>query len=135
MLPPLRSDGTLPPGTHDATLDELLAAYPAPNPQRQMLNDSLRVVIEQLWTLDAALVVLVDGSYVTAKAEPNDIDLLIISATYNELSLQQHLDQVCPVEAVSVHLYAEPQLPSALLTFFTTSRLGRPKGIVQMRRP
>lgn len=135
MIPPLRSDGTLPPGTHDATLDELFAAYPARNQQRQMLNDSLRVVVEQLWMLDPTLVILVDGSYVTAKAEPNDIDLLIITATYNELSLQQYLDQACRVEAVSVHLYAEPQLPTALLTFFTTTRLGRPKGIIQLRRP
>jgi len=135
MLPALRSDGTLPPGTHDATLDELLTAYPARNPQRQMLNDSLRVVVEQLWRLDPTLVILVDGSYVTAKAEPNDIDLLLITPTYTELAIQQYLDQVCPVEAVSIHLYAEPQLPSALLTFFTTSRLGRPKGIVQLRRP
>jgi hypothetical protein len=135
MLSPLRSDGTLPHGTHNATLDELLAAYPARNPQRQMLNDSLRVVVDQLWQLDPTLVILVDGSYVTAKAEPNDIDLLLITATYTELAIQQYVDQACPVEAVSVHLYAEPQLPSALLTFFTTTRLGRPKGIVQLRRP
>jgi hypothetical protein len=87
MIPPLQSDGTLPPGTHDATLDQMLAAYPARNPQRHMLNDSLTVVVDQLWRLDPHLVILVDGSYVTGKAEPNDCDLLIITATYNELSL------------------------------------------------
>jgi hypothetical protein len=81
MIPPLQSDGTPLPGTHDATRDELLAAYPAGNAQRHMLNDSLSVVVNQLWRLDPTLVILVDGSYVTAKAEPNDIDLLIITAT------------------------------------------------------
>jgi Family of unknown function (DUF6932) len=40
------------------------------------------VVVDQLWRLDPTLVILVDGSYVTAKAEPNDIDLLIITTTY-----------------------------------------------------
>lgn len=134
MIPPLRSDGTLPPGTHAASLDELLATYSARNPQRQMLNDSLAEVVAQLWRLDPNLLILVDGSYVTGKAEPNDIDLLVITATYNELSLRQYLDQVCPVEATSVHLYAEPQLPSALVTFFTTTRLGQVKGIIQLTR-
>jgi hypothetical protein len=74
----------------------------------------------------------VDGSYVTGKAEPNDIDLLLISVRYNELSVQQYLDRVCPVEAVSAHLYVEPQLPSPMLDFFTTTRRGTAKGIIQL---
>ena len=135
MSPPLRSDGALPPGTHTASLHELLIAYPASNSQRQILNDSLTQVVNQVWRLDPDLLILVDGSYVTGKSDPNDIDLLIITAKYNELSLQQHLNQACPVEATSVHLYAEPRLPSALLTFFTTTRLGREKGIIQLTRP
>ena len=130
MIPPLQSDGTLPPGTHQASLADVLIAYPAGNQQRQMLNDSLAQVVEQLWRLDPALTIFVDGSYVTEKAEPNDIDLLIITTRYNELSLRRYLDQVCPVEAVSVHIYAEPHVPSALLDFFTTTRLGTAKGII-----
>ena len=134
MIPPLRSDGTLPPGAHRASLADVLTAYPARNHQRQMLNDSLTRVVEQLWQLDPTLTIFVDGSYVTGKAEPNDIDLLIITTRYNELSLQQHLDHVCPVEAVSTHIYVEPQIPSALLDFFTTTRLGTPKGIIELFR-
>jgi hypothetical protein len=134
VIPPLRPDGTLPPGTHHASLVELLSVYPARNQQRQMLNDALTQVIEQLWRLDPTLTIFVDGSYVTGKAEPNDIDLLIITMRYNELSLQQYLDHVCPVEAVSVHIYVEPHLPSAMLDFFTTTRLGTAKGIIALTR-
>ncbi len=132
MIPPLRSDGTLPPGTHRATLADVLNAYPAGNQQRQMLNDSLVQVLNQLWGLDSTFTIFVDGSYVTGKAEPNDIDLLIITMRYNELSLQQYLDRVCPVEAVSMHIYAEPRLPNAMLDFFTTTRLGTAKGIIEV---
>ncbi|HEY1391312.1 MAG TPA: hypothetical protein VGF38_22430 [Ktedonobacterales bacterium] len=132
MIPPLRPDGTLPPGTHRATLADVLTAYPAGNQQRQMLNDSLVRVVNQLWRLDATFTIFVDGSYVTGKAEPNDIDLLIITMRYNELSLQQYLDRVCPVEAVSMHIYVEPQLPNAMLDFFTTTRLGTVKGIIEV---
>lgn len=79
MIPPLRSDGTLPPGVHRASLADVLTAYPARNQQRQMLNDSLAQVVDQLWRLDPTLIILVDGSFVTGKAEPNAIDLLIIT--------------------------------------------------------
>lgn len=130
MIPPLRSDGTLPPGAHQAALAEVLSAYPARNPQRQMLNEALSEVVEQLWRLDPTLTILVDGSFVTNKAEPNDVDLLLITTRYNELTLQQYLAQVCPVEAVSIHLYAEPHLPSAMLDFFTTTQRGTAKGII-----
>lgn len=132
MIPPLRSDGTLPPVTHRAMLADVLIAYPAGNQQRQMLNDSLVQVVNQLWRLDPTLIIFVDGSYVTEKAEPNDIDLLIITMRYNELSLQQYLDRVCPVEAVSVHIYVEPLLPNAMLVFFTMTRLGTIKGIIEL---
>jgi hypothetical protein len=64
---------------HHASLAELLAAYPARNPQRQQLNDAPTAVADHLWRLDPTLTILVDGRYVTAKAEPNDIDLLIIT--------------------------------------------------------
>jgi hypothetical protein len=92
MIPPLDPDGTLPPGMHDASLAEVLAKFPAQNLQRQQLNDALKVVAERLWQLDSTLTILVDGSYATVKAEPNDVDLLLISARYNELSVQQYLD-------------------------------------------
>jgi hypothetical protein len=134
MVPPLQSDGALPPGVHRGSLAEVLAAFPARNQQRQLLDDALREVVDQLWRLDPTLTVLMDGSYVTTKAEPNDVDLLIISVRYNELSVQQYLDRVCPVEAVSVHLYVEPQLPSPLLDFFTTTRRGTVKGIIELTR-
>jgi hypothetical protein len=134
MIPPLRPDGTLPPGVHHASLAEVLTAYPARNHQRHLLDDALREVVDQLWRLDPTLTIFVDGSYVTAKAEPNDVDLLVISTRYNELSVRQYLDRVCPVEAVSVHLYVEPQVPSPLLDFFTTTRRGTAKGIIELTR-
>lgn len=134
MVPPPRSDGNLPPGVHDASLAEVLTSYPARNPQRQLLNDSLAQVVDHLWRLDPSFSILVDGSYVTTKAEPNDIDLLIITRRYNELSLRQYLDRVCPVEAVSIHAYVEPHVPCALLDFFTRTRRGTAKGIIELTR-
>lgn len=130
MLPRLRKDGTLPPGVHQATLDEVRAAFPARNQQRQMLQASLQRVVEALRALDATLMIYVDGSYVTRKAEPNDVDLLLVTPNHTEPEIEAYLDQACPVEAVSVHVLVEPATPSEVLDFKMTTRAQQAKGII-----
>jgi hypothetical protein len=120
----------LPPGAYEASLDELFAAYPPINQQRQILNDSFRFAVEALPSLDPSLIIFVDGSFVTRKAEPNDVDLLIITVQYTEPGLAAYLDHICPGEAVSLDVNVEPQQPNRLLTLFTTTRTGRDKGII-----
>ncbi|HLY31212.1 MAG TPA: hypothetical protein VKQ36_09285 [Ktedonobacterales bacterium] len=134
MIPPLRRNGTLPPGVHRATLSELLSAFPPINQQRQILNDSVQHAVEELYKLDPTLVIFVDGSYVTKKAEPNDVDLLIISPTYSVLALVTYLDRICPVEAVSLDGNVESSLPSVIFDLFTETRRGQSKGIIELVR-
>jgi hypothetical protein len=50
--------------------------------------------VDQLWRLDLTLTILVDGSYVTGKSEPNAIDLLLISLRCNGQSVKRYLDRV-----------------------------------------
>ncbi len=130
MIPRLRSDGTLPPGVHQTTLAELFAIYPSTNQQRQILNDSLRRVVTELRALDSSMLIYVDGSFVTNKREPNDVDILIITSQYDTLALLKYLELTCPVEMVSIGLYVEPSSHNVMLDFFTTTRLGQAKGII-----
>ena len=113
-------------------MDELLTEYPPINEQRQILNDSLRRAVEELWKLDPSFDIYVDGSYVTSKAEPNDVDLLIQTDRYLETEVQWHLEQVCPVEVVSLDINVEPTTSDYLLDFLTTDDYGRAKGILQL---
>lgn len=132
MIPKRRSDGTLPPGVYQATIDEVLTTYLPTNQQRQILNDSLRRVVEELRMLDASLLIFIDGSYVTSKAEPNDVDILLVTTQISTRTIILHLDQVCPVEAVSLDITAEPTLPSGVFDLFTKTRRGIEKGIIQL---
>ena len=132
MIPKLRPDGTLPSGIYQATIDEILAAYPPINEQRQILNDSLQRVVEELHNADASLVIYLDGNYITRTAEPNDLDLLIISGQSSARDLVQLLDQVCPVEAVSVDITVESSMPNVVFDLFTETRRGQAKGILQV---
>jgi hypothetical protein len=67
-----------------------------------------------------------------SKAEPNDVDLLVKTDRYLETEVQQHLDQVCPAEAVSLDINVEPTTSAYLLDFLTTDDYGRAKGILQL---
>jgi hypothetical protein len=113
-------------------MDELLVEYPPINEQRQILNDSLGRAVEELWKLDSSFDIYVDGSYITCKAEPNDVDLLVKTDQYLETEVQWHLERVCPVEAVSLDINVEPTTSDYLLDFMTTDDYGRAKGILQL---
>jgi predicted nucleotidyltransferase len=132
VIPKRRRDGTLPPGIYQATIDEILTTYPPVNQQRQILNDSLQRAIEELRKLDPSLVIFVDGSYVTRKAEPNDVDLLIVTTRLSARRIIGYLDQVCPVEAVSLDITVEPALPNVVFDLFTETRRGQSKGIIRL---
>lgn len=133
MIPPLQANGTLPPGIHSATIDEVFVAFPAINEQRKILNESLQCAVDELRQFDQTLTIYIDGSYITSKLEPNDVDLLIITAQHDTQTILAYLDQVCPVEAVSLGVYVEPQAPNFMLNFFTTTRAGQAKGIIELQ--
>ena len=130
MIPAFRPDGTLPPGIHSATLDDVFAVYLPRNQQRQILNDSLRQAVIELRALDQAIMIYVDGSYITSKAEANDVDLLIITSRFSALAIVTYLDQVCPVEVVSLDINVEQGIPNIVFDVFTTTRRGQDKGII-----
>lgn len=79
-IPAFRADGYLPEGLHPATEAEVLFRFGAPSRRRRKL--ALRV---RRWVELARLVcgkrLLIDGSFVTAKNDPNDVDALILIPT------------------------------------------------------
>jgi hypothetical protein len=72
-IPDFRDDGLLPLGVHKATEAEVRERFGQSNLRRIDLMDRL-----SRWLALARIVTaqrfLVDGSFVTAKAEPNDVD-------------------------------------------------------------
>jgi hypothetical protein len=73
MIPPLRADGTLPPGIHVANDWNEVAAQFGGGRWRRVLLSKLRVGLENLRAAGCSFVLL-DGSFVTNKAWPNDVD-------------------------------------------------------------
>lgn len=77
-MPVFNEEGDLPVGVYRATLSEVLERFGQGLPQRRVVADRL----VRLYTLAASSRHLarfvVFGSFVTAKAEPNDVDVILL---------------------------------------------------------
>jgi predicted nucleotidyltransferase len=77
MIPEFDERGLLPAGIYDCTLDEIGARF-CFSKRRQLLFDGLRQFIVEIWTPPPLVsTLLVDGSFVRRKTDPNDIDLVV----------------------------------------------------------
>src|SRR5438552_18659771 len=79
-IPELNAGGYLPPGIHDATLEEVGAVFGGfqRTERRILLFQRLCQYVAQLRSLGNAEEVLIDGSFASAKADPGDIDLIVV---------------------------------------------------------
>ena len=72
MIPALTQRGWLPPGVHWATWEEFVARYDG-TPLRDGMLAGLRVAMDEL-AQAVCQTIYINGSFVTAKLEPNDYD-------------------------------------------------------------
>jgi len=70
----------LAPGFHDITVDQIKTLFlqPVSSPTRENLTDSLLAFLEAFCEFEIPASVWIDGSYVTAKPNPSDVDLLLV---------------------------------------------------------
>lgn len=85
-LPDLNNDGDLPPGLHRANLEEVAARFGAPSPKRRRLVERLRRIHGLATSTGKLARFVVFGSFVTAKPEPNDVDVFLIMSDEFDVS-------------------------------------------------
>ena len=79
-IPPLNSDGLLPPGVHETTIAEIQDRFGVfrGNEQRPRLFVHLMELVANMRRSSPFEALLVDGSFVTAKFTPNDMDIIAV---------------------------------------------------------
>jgi hypothetical protein len=79
-IPDLNDNGLLPEGIHEASESELFERfrYFRSTTRRLELSSKLKTYLEEIRESRLHIEVLVDGSFVTSKDDPNDIDLILI---------------------------------------------------------
>lgn len=85
-LPSLNSTGDLPSGVHQASLQEILEGFVRSTPQRSVVGMRLARVYELAAATGQIKRFIVFGSFVTAKSEPNDVDVFLIMNDSFDLS-------------------------------------------------
>lgn len=100
-LPNFNSRGSLPPGLHAASFARVTERFGAGSAARQQQAELLRQVVEAAKTYPTIKRVLLWGSFVTGKPEPNDLDYsIVVSVDYDPTQIQtEHRRFFAPYEA------------------------------------
>ena len=77
MIPHCNDHGYLPPGIHRATVEEIATRFGQESELRQAQMESLRWLVDLARRAGAQRIV-VNGSFVTDKLEPNDVDCVLL---------------------------------------------------------
>ena len=141
MIPEFNDDGYLPEGLHVASEADVTFRFGTDTPRRKRLALRLRRWIELSRSISANRL-FVDGSFVTSKPEPNDVDAVVwLPENFVDLVSNGNLEAM---ELESMLLNRHPEEIFAAedrrdwddwLEFFSRTREsdGRRKGVVEIK--
>ena len=139
-IPDFRRDGYLPEGLFLATEAEVTFRLGSSNPRRRRLILRLRRWIELARNVEAKRLVI-NGSFVTAKEKPDDIDAVILLPSDFDHQIEQGVEAAIELEEMLLTrrpeeiFAAEDDLDwQEWLEFFSRTREGdgRRKGLVEI---
>jgi len=148
-VPPLVKAGLLPVGIHDATLPEIEQAFGIANDTRSELFKNLKTFCEEVAVFGPLIKgIFVDGSFVTSKPVPGDIDLVVVHDEDDFPALDDHpnaefLYEDRALDLYKFDLFVEFDADTMVRTFQKVSiefalenglAAGHPKGILRVKR-
>jgi len=95
LIPSFNETGVLPPGVHDCTVEEIEVRFGRfhESDRRPQLWTRLKAFIELAAKSGLVEALIVDGSFVTDVAAPNDVDLVVILPENHDLGADLSPDQ------------------------------------------
>jgi hypothetical protein len=132
MLPEFDDEGNLPAGIHLATLEELVARFGHGSPEREAGTAELIEFVQ--WARQHGFKrLLVDGSFVSEKVSPHDVDLVVFAGSAEAVQLEEDLSKAgkWPFLDIKVAL-DEADLQHWAMIDFGADQRGNPRGIVEV---
>jgi hypothetical protein len=131
MIPEFNDDGYLPPGIHPATLEEVAARFGQESEVRLNQMESLR------WLVDLArragvLRLVVNGSFVTDKLEPNDVDCVLLIGMDFPRDPSAHLELAAGLPFINMELVEQVAFQQFTEDIFANDRRLVSKGMVEV---
>lgn len=131
MIPALDDNGYLPPGIHPATLEEVAARFGSESEVRRVQIESLR------WLVDLARQtgvrrLVVNGSFVTDRVEPNDVDcVLLIGPEFPRDSVAE-IELLAGLPFINMELAEQDAFQQFTEDFFANDRGLVSKGMIEV---
>lgn len=115
-LPPSNELGDLPPGVHRTTMEVVVERFGHGSEQRRLVTRRLLHIFVLAQRTDHLSRLIVFGSYVTDKLNPNDVDVILVMD--DEFRLGH-----CPIEAKGLFDHATAQARYGASIFWVRSGL------------
>lgn len=131
MIPGFNDDGQLPAGIHSATLEEIAARFGQEPELRRAQMESLR------WLVDLAKRVgvqrlIANGSFVTDRWEPNDIDCVLLRGPSFPLDESADAELWAGLPFIQMALVGQMEFELYVEKIYATDRHGNAKGMVEV---
>ena len=108
-IPEFTQTGDLPEGVHRATLAEVLARFGSGTTQRQEVTIRLQRIHHLVCDTGKVDRFIIYGSYITAKPEPNDVDIFLVMSEKFDLN-----DYVGETRALFPHITAHDRFGASI---------------------
>ena len=132
MLPAFDLHGNLPAGIHRCTVEELVARFGSGSEERTTEIDELLRFIAAA-KLAGVRRLMVNGSFVTSKLAPNDVDIVILPGPgYPSQSPKLENDELIWPFLQVIVAADEADFESWATGFFATDRADFGKGVVEV---
>lgn len=131
MIPHCNEDGYLPPGIHRATLEEIAARFGQESELRQAQMDSLRWLVDLAQRAGVRRIV-VNGSFVTDKLEPNDVDCVLLIEADFPRDAAAEAELLAGLPFINLELVDAEGFQQFTERTFATDRDMVPKGMVEV---
>jgi hypothetical protein len=131
MIPPFQDNGYLPPGIHQATIDEVEARFGLEPEIRRVQMESISWLVELAKQARIARLIL-NGSFVTDIYEPNDVDCVLLlgpDESRNE-AIEDELDLGLPF--LHIDLLEQAEYEVMVRRVFAFDRAALPIGMMEV---
>lgn len=131
MIPAFNDDGYLPPGVHSVSLDEIAARFGQESELRQVQMESLRWLVDLAWRA-GVLRIVVNGSFVTGKLEPNDVDCVLLIGPGFPRDAEAETELLAGLPFINMELVDENGFRQFTERTYATDRDSVPKGMIEV---
>ena len=131
MIPEFNEHGYLPPGIHQALLEEIAKRFGEESELRRVQMQSVRWLVDLSAKAGAERVIL-NGSFVTEVLEPNDVDcVLLIGPRFPQDSAAES-ELLVGLPFLEIALVSREAFAVLTETFFATDRQYIEKGMIEV---